>query len=211
VQAEERKEKRGRLTIFFGAAPGVGKTFAMLLEVVETHGRFETTTLLAGFERLPKRQLEYRESMLEEFDLDAALARKPSPLLLDELAHTNVAGSRHAKRWQDAEELLEAGIDVYTTLNVQHIESLNDVVAQITGIVVRETVPDSVFEAADDVKLVDLTPDELLERLREGKVYLPVQAQRALAVGAGRAAALALGQRPSQSSIGVKRRITRAD
>jgi two-component system, OmpR family, sensor histidine kinase KdpD len=195
AQAEARKEKRGRLTIFFGAAPGVGKTFAMLLEagyqrdvegrdivvgVIETHGRFETTTLLAGFERLPKKQISYRGSVLEEFDLDAALARRPSLLLLDELAHTNAAGSRHAKRSQDVEELLEAGIEVYTTLNVQHIESLNDVVAQITGIVVRETVPDSVVEAADDVKLVDLTPDELLERLREGKVYLPAQAQRAM-------------------------------
>src|SRR5262245_38109009 len=146
VQAEERKQKRGRLTIFFGAAPGVGKTFAMLEEagflleverrdvvvgIVETHGRFETTTLLAGFERLPRRKVPYGGTTLEEFDLDAALARKPSLLLLDELAHTNAPGSRHAKRWQDAEELLEAGIEVYTTLNVQHVESLNDVVAQI--------------------------------------------------------------------------------
>jgi two-component system, OmpR family, sensor histidine kinase KdpD len=195
VQEEERKEKRGRLTIFFGAAPGVGKTFAMLLEagferdvedrdvvagVVETHGRFETTTLLAGFERMPKKRLLYRGTTLEEFDLDAALARRPSLLLLDELAHTNAEGSRHKKRWQDVEELLDAGIDVMTTLNVQHVESLNDVVAQITGIVVRETVPDSVIDAADEIKLIDLPPDELLERLREGKVYVPTQIERAM-------------------------------
>lgn len=195
VQAEELRRKRGRLTIFFGAAPGVGKTFAMLQEagalhdverrdvvagVVETHGRFETTTLLVGLERLPRRKATYGATTLEEFDLDAALARKPSLLLLDELAHTNAPGSRHAKRWQDAEELLDAGIDVYATLNVQHVESLNDVVAQITGVVVRETVPDAVLDEADDIKLIDLPPDELLERLREGKVYLPAQAERAL-------------------------------
>ncbi len=195
VEAQERKKKRGRLTIFFGAAPGVGKTFAMLQEagflleverrdvvvgVVETHGRFETTTLLAGFERLPRKKVAYGGTTLEELDLDAALVRRPSLLLLDELAHTNGPGSRHAKRWQDAEELLDAGIEVYTTLNVQHVESLNDVVAQITGVVVRETVPDAFIDAADDIKLVDLPPDELLERLREGKVYLPAQAEKAL-------------------------------
>jgi two-component system sensor histidine kinase KdpD len=196
VQAGERKQKRGRLTIFFGAAPGVGKTFAMLQEagwqrdvegrrdivvgVVETHGRFETTTLLATFERLPKRTVSYRGTSLEEFDLDAALARKPSLLLLDELSHTNAEGSRHPKRWQDVEELLDAGIEVYTTLNVQHVESLNDVVAQITGIVVRETVPDSVLDMADELKLVDLPPDALLERLREGKVYVRAQAEQAM-------------------------------
>jgi two-component system sensor histidine kinase KdpD len=195
VQAEEQKAQRGLLTIFFGAAPGVGKTFAMLQEaghelevqgrdvvagVVETHGRFETTTLLAGFELLPKRKLSYRGNTVEEFDLDAALERKPSLMLVDELAHTNVPGSRHDKRWQDVEELLDAGIDVYTTLNVQHVESLNDVVAQVTGVIVRETVPDSVIDAADEIKLVDLPPDELLERLREGKVYLPANIERAL-------------------------------
>ncbi len=195
VQAEERSKKRGRLTVFFGAAPGVGKTFAMLQEagwqrdvegrdvvvgLVETHGRFETTTLLAGFERLPLKPISYRGTTLEELDLDAALARKPSLLLVDELAHTNAEGSRHPKRWQDVEELLDAGIEVMTTLNVQHLESLNDVVAQITGVVVRETVPDSVLDAADEVKLVDLPPDELLERLREGKVYRAAQAERAL-------------------------------
>ncbi|HMJ54973.1 MAG TPA: sensor histidine kinase KdpD [Polyangiaceae bacterium] len=195
VHAEERKKMRGRLTIFFGAAPGVGKTFAMLEQasflrdverldvvagIVETHGRFETTTLLAGFERSPRRKVAYKGTILEEFDLDAALARKPSLLLVDELAHTNAEGARHAKRWQDVEELLEARIDVYTTLNVQHVESLNDVVAQITGVVVRETVPDSVIDGADEIKLVDLPPDALLERLRQGKVYLPAQAERAL-------------------------------
>jgi two-component system sensor histidine kinase KdpD len=195
VQEQERKNSRGRLTIFFGAAPGVGKTFAMLEQggflrdverldvvvgVVETHGRFETTTLLAGFERLPRRKITYKGTTLEEFDLDAALARKPRLLLVDELAHTNAEGLRHAKRWQDVEELLEAHIDVYTTLNVQHVESLNDVVAQITGVVVRETVPDAVIDGADEIKLVDLPPDALLERLREGKVYLPAQAERAL-------------------------------
>lgn len=192
---EERRKRRGRLTVFLGAAPGVGKTFAMLQEagwqrdvegrdvvagVVETHGRFETATLLAAFERLPRRKVEYRGTVLEEFDLDAALARRPSLLLVDELAHTNAEGSRHPKRWQDVEELLDAGIEVMTTLNIQHLESLNDVVAQITGVAVRETVPDSVLDMADEIKLVDLPPDELLERLREGKVYRPAQAERAI-------------------------------
>jgi two-component system sensor histidine kinase KdpD len=187
--------KRGRLTIFFGAAVGVGKTFAMLQEagvlqdvenrdvvvgIVETHGRFETTTLLAGFERLPRRRVSSGSATVEELDLDAALARRPNLLLLDELAHTNAAGSRHRKRWQDVEELLDAGIDVYTTLNVQHVESLNDVVAQVTGVVVRETVPDAVIDAADEMKLIDLPPDELIERLKEGKVYLPAEAERAM-------------------------------
>ncbi len=195
VQAEQRKQVRGKLTIYFGSAPGVGKTFAMLDEagykrdvdrldvvagVVETHGRFETTTLLAGFERLPSKQIEYRGRTVEEFDLDAALARHPGLLLVDELAHTNAEGSRHPKRWQDVEELLDAGIDVFTTLNVQHVESLNDVVAQITGVRVRETVPDSILDEADDIKLIDLPPEKLLERLRDGKVYIPEQAERAL-------------------------------
>lgn len=178
---------RGRLTVFFGAAPGVGKTFAMLEEagyqqdvegcdvvagVVEAHGRFEINTLLANFEKLPGGS--------KELDLDGALAREPSLILIDELAHSNSAGARHQKRWQDVEEFLAAGIDVYTTLNVQHLESLNDVVAQITGVVVKETVPDSVIDAADRIKLIDLPPDELLERLREGKVYLPAQVEAAL-------------------------------
>jgi two-component system, OmpR family, sensor histidine kinase KdpD len=195
VQTEERKAARGKLTIYFGAAPGVGKTFAMLEEasykrdveradvvagVVETHGRFETTTLLAGFELLPSKEIEYRGRALEEFDLDGALERHPQLLLVDELAHTNADGSRHPKRWQDVEELLDAGIDVFTTLNVQHVESLNDVVAQITGVRVRETVPDSILDDAQEIKLIDLPPEKLLERLREGKVYVPAQAQRAL-------------------------------
>ncbi len=195
MQQEEAQAKRGKLTIFFGAAPGVGKTFTMLGEaaylrdvegrevvagVVETHGRFETASMLSGFDSVPKKRVVHRGATLEEFDLDAALTRRPGLLLLDELAHSNAPGSRHAKRWQDAEELLDAGIDVHTTLNVQHLESMNDVVAQITGVVVRETVPDSVFDKAHDVKLVDLPPDELLVRMREGKVYLPAQALRAM-------------------------------
>jgi two-component system sensor histidine kinase KdpD len=193
VQREEAKRKRGRLKIFFGAAAGVGKTYAMLTEarekkaegadvvvgIVETHGRSETAALLAELEVLSSRTVAYRGAQLEEFDLDAALARKPALILVDELAHTNVEGSRHLKRWNDIEELLAAGIDVYTTLNVQHLESLNDIVGGITQIRVWETVPDTVFEHADEVELVDLPPDDLLERLREGKVYMQQQAERA--------------------------------
>jgi two-component system sensor histidine kinase KdpD len=195
IRADERLSSRGRLKIFFGAAAGVGKTFAMLQAAherlaesvdvvvghVDTHGRPETEALLTGLPELPPRKAVYRGSTLSEFDLDAALARKPALMLVDELAHTNAPDSRHARRHQDVEELLQAGIDVYTTLNVQHIESLNDLVAQITGVTVRETVPDSVLETADDVALVDLPPDELLARLREGKVYIPEQAERAMA------------------------------
>ncbi len=194
VQAEETQQRRGRLKIFFGAAAGVGKTYAMLeaarekraegvdvvVGYVEPHGRHETEALLDGLECLPPRTVEYRGVTLREFDLDAALARRPQLILVDELAHTNAPGSRHARRWQDIEELLAAGIDVYTTVNVQHIESLNDVVAQITGVVVRETVPDRVLDEADEVELIDLPPDDLLQRLREGKVYMPQQAGRAL-------------------------------
>ncbi|HET8625029.1 MAG TPA: sensor histidine kinase KdpD, partial [Gemmatimonadales bacterium] len=194
LQAAEERQRRGRLKVFFGASPGVGKTYTMLeaarakraegldvvLGVVETHGREETRSLLDGLEVLPRRTVEYRGTRLEEFDLDAALERRPSLILVDELAHTNAPGSRHAKRWQDIEELLTAGIDVFTTVNVQHIESLNDVVSQITGVQVRETVPDSVLEQADEVELVDVSPDVLQQRLREGKVYVPEQAQRAL-------------------------------
>ncbi|MGB9429088.1 MAG: sensor histidine kinase KdpD, partial [Gammaproteobacteria bacterium] len=194
MEHEARKAKRGRLKIFLGAAAGVGKTYAMLqaaqalfregrqvlVGVVETHGRFETATLLQGLEVLQRRSVEYRGTLLQEFDLDAALAKHPALVLVDELAHTNAMGSRHAKRWQDLDELLAAGIDVYTTLNVQHIESLNDVVTQITGVRVRETVPDTFFEQADEVELVDLPPDELLQRFQEGKVYLPQQAERAV-------------------------------
>ena len=151
----------------------------VVVGAIETHGRYDTAGLMLGLEVLPRRQLAYRGRVLEEFDLDAALARRPKILLLDELAHTNAPGSRHAKRWQDVLELLDAGIEVYTTLNVQHVESLNDVVAQITHVQVRETVPDSILERADEIELVDIAPEELLERLREGKVYLPEQAARA--------------------------------
>jgi two-component system sensor histidine kinase KdpD len=194
LRSEEERERRAKLKVFFGAAAGVGKTFAMLVEarerlaagqdvvvgVVETHGRTETRRLLEGLEPLPRRAVEHRGAKLEEFDLDAALARDPDLVLVDELAHTNVPGSRHTKRWQDIEELLGAGIDVYTTLNVQHVDSLNDVVAQITGVTVRETVPDSVLDRADEIELVDLPPDDLLQRLREGKVYVPAQAEAAM-------------------------------
>ena len=198
VQREEAKAKRGKLKIFFGATAGVGKTYKMLEEArvlkargvdvvvgyVEPHGRDETEALLEGLERLPFLEVRYRGATLREFDLDAALARKPALLLVDELAHSNpVEGEpapRHAKRWQDVEELLAAGIDVFTTVNVQHIESLNDIVAGITGVRMQETVPDLVFEGAHEVELVDTTPDELLERLHAGKVYIPEQARRAI-------------------------------
>ncbi|MBK8175095.1 MAG: sensor histidine kinase KdpD [Rhodospirillales bacterium] len=189
-----QRENRGRLKIFLGAAPGVGKTFEMLLTaqarrregvdvvvgVVETHGRIETDQLLNGLAIIPRRQVEYRGLILDEMDLDAILARRPKLVLVDELAHTNVAGSRHPKRYLDAEELLAAGIDVFTTLNIQHVESLNDVVARITRIRVRETVPDGVLDAADDIEVVDIAPDDLIQRVKEGKVYVPKTAQRAL-------------------------------
>jgi len=194
VKREEAKQRRGKLKVFFGAAAGVGKTYAMLSEaqekraegvdvavgVVETHGRAETFELLEGLEVLPPRVIEYRGAQIREFDLDGALKRRPALILVDELAHTNAEGSRHSKRWNDVEELLDAGINVYTTLNVQHLESLNDIVGGITQIRVWETVPDTFFERADEVELVDLPPDDLLERLREGKVYLPAQAERAI-------------------------------
>jgi two-component system, OmpR family, sensor histidine kinase KdpD len=194
VERDKSRARRGRLKIFFGAAAGVGKTYAMLLATrerraenadvlvgwVETHGRKETLALLEGLEVLPARQIDYRGKTLHEFDLDAALKRKPSIIVVDELAHSNAPGSRHPKRWQDIEELLEAGIDVYTALNVQHLESLNDVIGQISGIRVWETVPDTVFEGANEVELVDLPPDELLVRLKEGKIYLPQQAREAI-------------------------------
>jgi len=194
VKESEREAARGKLTIFFGAAPGVGKTYAMLeaarlamsdekrdvaLGIVETHGRYDTHALLIGLPLLPRRKVKHANIEIEELDLDAALARKPQLLVVDELAHTNAPGSRHAKRWQDVEELLDAGIDVFTTLNVQHLESLNDVVAQITGVRVRETVPDSVFDKAYEVRAVDLPVDLLLERLHEGKVYVPAAAKLA--------------------------------
>ncbi|ABE29733.1 sensor protein kdpD [Paraburkholderia xenovorans LB400] len=194
LQRDEEKRQRGRLKIFFGASAGVGKTYAMLqaarrrhdegadvvVGIAETHGRSETAALLEGLDVLPLAQIEYRGRKLGEFDLDAALARKPQLILVDELAHSNVQGARHLKRWQDVYELLDAGIDVYTTVNVQHLESLNDVVGQITGIRVWETVPDRVFDSADEVTLVDLPAEELLDRMRDGKVYLPQQAERAV-------------------------------
>ena len=194
VRQETARAGRGRLKIFLGASPGVGKTFAMLeaaqaahaagvdvvVGVVETHGRRETAERLEGLPMLSRHPVAHRGVVLEEFDLDAAIARRPALLLLDELAHTNAPGSRHAKRWQDVRELLAVGIDVHTTLNIQHIESLNDVVAQITGVTVRETVPDSLLDDAAELELVDVSPDVLQARLREGKVYLPTQAERAL-------------------------------
>ncbi|MCX5646366.1 MAG: sensor histidine kinase KdpD [Phycisphaerae bacterium] len=188
------KSPRGRLTIFFGYAAGVGKTYQMLetaqtyaikggsvlIGYVEPHGRPETEAMLLGLDILPDRIVEYRGIKLREFDLDAALQAHPTLIVVDELAHANAPGSRHVKRWQDVEELLEAGIDVYTTLNVQHLESLNDIVAQITEISVHETVPDTVFDVADEIEIVDLSQDDLLERFREGKVYVPTQAERAM-------------------------------
>ena len=195
LAAARREESRvGKLRIFVGAAPGVGKTYEMLQQaharkkdgydvvvgIVETHGRRETEALLEGLEIVPRRHVEYKGQSLEEMDLDAIIARRPQIVLVDELAHTNAEGSRHPKRYLDVEELMGRGIDVYTTVNIQHIESLNDVIAQITHVRVRETVPDAVFDRADAVELVDLTPDDLIQRLKEGKVYVPRQAERAL-------------------------------
>jgi two-component system, OmpR family, sensor histidine kinase KdpD len=192
--ATEETPKRGRLKVFFGASPGVGKTYAMLeaararrtegvdvvIGWVETHGRAETAALAEGLEQLPPRDVEYRGVTLREFDLDRALARQPTLLLLDELAHTNAPGSRHDKRWQDVGEILDAGITVYTTLNVQHLESLNDLVTRVTGIAVRETVPDRILDEADEVEFVDLPPEDLLKRLADGKVYLPDRTAQAV-------------------------------
>jgi two-component system, OmpR family, sensor histidine kinase KdpD len=190
ANAEQAQSERAKLKIFLGYAAGVGKTYAMLEAArqrqrdgrdvvagyVESHGRSETDLLLEGLELVPKAQVEYLGVQLPEMDIDAVLARKPEIVLVDELAHSNAPGSRHGKRWQDVEELLACGIDVYTTVNIQHFESLNDVVAQITGITVRETVPDSLLDAADEIRLVDIPPEDLLQRLREGKVYIPEKA-----------------------------------
>ncbi|MGB7039804.1 MAG: sensor histidine kinase KdpD, partial [Xanthobacteraceae bacterium] len=195
LEAARREEGRvGKLRIFVGAAPGVGKTYEMLQQaharkkdgydvvggVVETHGRRDTEALLEGLEVVPRKRIEYKGQLLQEMDLDAVIARRPQTVLVDELAHTNADGSRHPKRYLDVEELMSYGIDVYTTVNIQHIESLNDVVAQITHVRVRETVPDAIFDRADAVELVDLTPGDLIQRLKEGKVYVPKQAERAL-------------------------------
>ena len=190
---EAARASRGRLKIFLGAAPGVGKTFEMLREgaerlragadvvvaIVETHGRAETQALVAPFEIVPRHAIDYQGHSLDEMDIDAVLARRPALALVDEFAHSNVAGSRHPKRWQDVMELLDAGIDVFTTLNIQHVESLNDVVASFTRVRIRETVPDKVFDDAE-IEVVDLPPDELIERLKDGKVYVPAEATRAL-------------------------------
>lgn len=194
VQVEEERRTRGRLKIFLGYVAGVGKTFAMLdaahlrlaegkdvvVGYVETHGRTETEALVAGLELIPRRQVAYRGTTMPEMDVDTILARRPQLALVDELAHSNAPGSCHAKRYQDVTDLLDAGIDIYTTLNIQHLESLSDVVTQITGIQVRETVPDHILDEADEIELIDLPPDELLHRLREGKVYVPEQAGRAI-------------------------------
>lgn len=191
---EARRESSGHLKIFIGAAPGVGKTFAMLraaqsrqkegidviIGIVETHQRSETNALMEGLEVIPRLSLEYRGISFQEMDLDALLRRKPKLVLVDELAHSNIPGVRHPKRYQDVLELLDAGIDVYSTLNVQHIESLNDIVSRITGVTVRETVPDNIVQKADSIELIDLPPDELLQRLKEGKVYIPEQARLAM-------------------------------
>lgn len=193
-EEEKRDSNRGYLKIFLGYIAGVGKTYRMLSEahvlqekskdvvvgIVETHGRIETEQLLENLEVIPRVKIDYKGIVLEEFDIDAVLERKPAYVLVDELAHTNVPGSRHTKRYQDVEELLNAGINVYSTLNVQHIESLNDIVQQITGVEVKETVPDNIIEMADKIEVVDLPFDELIERLKEGKVYVPEKAQKAM-------------------------------
>jgi two-component system sensor histidine kinase KdpD len=194
ITAEEAREHRGKLTIYFGYAPGIGKTYSMLSDAqglrkegkdvvigwLQTHGRKETESLADGLESVPTRSVEYSGIALKEMDLEAILARKPEIVLVDELAHTNAPGMKHPKRYRDVEEILEAGISVYTTFNVQHLESLSDVVAKISGVTVRETIPDPVFLSSDEVKLIDLPVDELLKRLKEGKVYTRDMAQEAV-------------------------------
>ncbi len=194
VQAEEEQQGRGKLKIFLGYAAGVGKTYAMLeaahqrkregvnivVGYIETHKRIETEALVKDLEIIPRQQVKYHNVQIPEMDIDAILARKPQLVLVDELAHTNAPGSRHPKRYQDVVELLDSGIDVYTTLNIQHLESLNDIVARITGTLVRETIPDSVIDNVTDIEVIDLPPEELLNRLKEGKVYIPEQAERAI-------------------------------
>ncbi len=194
IQAEEQQQKRGRLKIFLGYAAGVGKTYAMLeaahqrkaegvdvvVGYVETHGRVETEEMLSDLQLIPRRYVSYRNIQLPEMNINAILERNPQLVLVDELAHSNAPGLRHTKRYQDVEELLTAGVDVYTTLNIQHIESLNDVVAQITGMIVHETVPDRIIDEASDIELTDLPPEELINRLKEGKVYVSEQAEHAI-------------------------------
>jgi len=194
IKKEEERGGKGKLKIFFGMCAGVGKTYSMLSEAreavanhvdvvvgyVETHKRMETAELVLGLEVVPRKKIEYRGTVLEEMDIDAILARKPKVVLVDELAHTNVPGSRHARRYQDVLEILDNGIDVYTTVNVQHLESRADTVAQITGSIVRETVPDSIFESADEIKVIDISPDELMKRLQEGKVYTFERSKKAI-------------------------------
>ncbi|MCX6332879.1 MAG: sensor histidine kinase KdpD, partial [Bacteroidia bacterium] len=194
LKIEEEKSKRGRLKIFFGMCAGVGKTYTMLqtaqaeklkgndivIGYVETHNRKETAELAEGFELIPRKIYPYKSTAVEEMDLDAIIARKPKIALVDELAHTNAPGSRHMKRYQDVLEILDNGIDVYTTVNVQHLESRSDTVAQITGIIVRETIPDEIFENADEIEVIDLPPDELIQRLSDGKVYTPERSKEAI-------------------------------
>ena len=194
INQDEEKSKRGKLKIFFGMCAGVGKTYTMLqaakvekqkgcdilIGYIETHNRKETAILVEGFEIIQRKKLEYKSTKVEEMDLDAIIARKPQVVLVDELAHTNAPGSRHIKRFQDVLELLENGINVYTTVNVQHLESRAETVTQITGVIVRETLPDEIFENADEVELVDLSPDELLQRLSEGKVYAAERSREAI-------------------------------
>ena len=194
IRKEEKAKSGGKLKIFFGYAAGVGKTYSMLeaareqasanvdivVGYVQPHARPETEAIMLGMELLPLKEVEYKGIKLKEFDLDAALARKPAVIIVDEFAHTNAPGLRHTKRWQDVEELLDAGISVYTTLNVQQLESLNDIVAKISSIAVRETIPDTVFDKADEIELVDLPPEDLLQRFEEGKVYFPADAERAM-------------------------------
>ncbi len=231
VQQEDKKFERGQLKIFLGYAAGVGKTYSMLsnalrakaagrevvIGYVEPHARPETAALTEGFESIPHLMLVYKGVQVREFNIDVALERKPELLLVDELAHTNGEGCRHAKRWQDIEELLVHGIDVWTTLNVQHIESLNDVVAQVTNVTVRETIPDSVFESADEIELVDLAPDDLIIRLQQGKIYEGEQAYRALQsffqrgnLNALRELALRQAARRIHTDVEGSRRATRA-
>ena len=194
LQNEEMREKRGKLKIFFGMCAGVGKTYTMLqtakaeklkgsdviIGYIETHNREETAKLVEGFEIIPRKTYEYKSTFVHDMDLDAIIARKPQIVLIDELAHTNVPGCRHIKRYQDVQEILENGINVYTTLNVQHLESRSETIAQITGIIIHETLPDEIFENTDEVELIDITSEELLQRLKEGKVYSHERSKEAL-------------------------------